>query len=153
MLTLGYICFLSLFTYDIIRSSLFWGRLFHWDTMDIQHCVSLKCIMWWFNYIYLSIYIYGTSLVVQWIRICLSMQGTQVWSLVWEDSTCLGATKPMDHNYWSPRTYSLCSTTRGATSIRRLHTSVKTQHNQNKINKIIKNDIYIYIYIVKLLPW
>ena len=28
-------------------------------------------------------------------------QGTQVQSLVWEDSTCLGATKPMRYNYWA----------------------------------------------------
>ena len=34
----------------------------------------------------------GTSLVTQWMRICLSMQGTDVRSLVWEDSTCWGAT-------------------------------------------------------------
>ena len=34
----------------------------------------------------------GTSVVAQWIRIRLPMQGTQTWSLVWEDSTCLGAT-------------------------------------------------------------
>ena len=38
-------------------------------------------------------------LVVQWLRICLPMQGTQIWSLVWEDSTCCRATKPMHHNY------------------------------------------------------
>ena len=41
-----------------------------------------------------------TSLVVQWLRICLSMQRTRVGSLVWEDSMCNGATKPA-HNYWS----------------------------------------------------
>ena len=34
-------------------------------------------------------------------RICLPMQGTWVWSLVQEDSTCHGATKPMSHNYWT----------------------------------------------------
>ena len=28
------------------------------------------------------------SLLVQWLRICLAMQGTQVQSLVWEDPTC-----------------------------------------------------------------
>ena len=44
----------------------------------------------------------GTSLVAQWIRIRLPMQGTQVPSLVWEDPTCHGATKPVCHNYWSP---------------------------------------------------
>ena len=36
-----------------------------------------------------------TSLVVQWIRICLSMQETMVPSLVQEDPTCLGAFKLM----------------------------------------------------------
>ena len=34
-----------------------------------------------------------TFLVVQWIRIHLPMQETQVQSLVWEDSTCHRATK------------------------------------------------------------
>ena len=29
------------------------------------------------------------------------MQGTQVWALVREDPTRLGATKPMRHNYWA----------------------------------------------------
>ena len=44
------------------------------------------------------------SLVVQWQSICLPMQGTLVWSLVLEDSTLHWATKPVDHNYWSPHT-------------------------------------------------
>ena len=34
------------------------------------------------------------SLVLQWIRIRLPMQGTQVQSLVWEDATCRRATNP-----------------------------------------------------------
>ena len=41
------------------------------------------------------------SLVAQWLRIRLPMQGTQVWSLAREDPTCLRATKPMRHNYWA----------------------------------------------------
>ena len=41
----------------------------------------------------------GTSLVAQWLRICLPMQGTRIRALVWEDPTCLGATKPVRHNY------------------------------------------------------
>ena len=41
----------------------------------------------------------GASLVVQWLRICLPMQGTQVRVLVWEDPTCRGATGPVSHNY------------------------------------------------------
>ena len=39
------------------------------------------------------------SLVAQWLRICLPMQGTQVRALVWEDPTCRGATGPVSHNY------------------------------------------------------
>ena len=43
----------------------------------------------------------GTSLVVQWLRIRLPMQGTRVRSLVREDPRCHGATKPERHNYWA----------------------------------------------------
>ena len=43
----------------------------------------------------------GASLVVQWLRICLPMQRTRVWALVWEDPTCRGATGPVSHNYWA----------------------------------------------------
>ena len=39
------------------------------------------------------------SLVAQWLRICLPMQGTRVRALVREDPTCRGATKPLHHNY------------------------------------------------------
>ena len=42
-----------------------------------------------------------TSLVVQQLRIRLPMQGTQVQSLVWEDPTCCGVTKPVHHNTWA----------------------------------------------------
>ena len=43
----------------------------------------------------------GASLVVQWLRIRLPMQGTWVQALVQEDPTCRGATKPVRHNYWA----------------------------------------------------
>ena len=33
--------------------------------------------------------------------ICLSIQETRVQSLVWEDSTCHGATKPRHHDPWA----------------------------------------------------
>ena len=39
------------------------------------------------------------SLVVQWLRIRLPMQRTQVRSLAREDPTYRGATKPVRHNY------------------------------------------------------
>ena len=42
---------------------------------------------------------WGTTLVAQWLRIHLPMQGTRVRALVKEDPTCRGATKPVRHNY------------------------------------------------------
>ena len=41
------------------------------------------------------------SLVAQWLRIRLPMQGTRVRALVGEDPTCCGPTKPVCHNYWA----------------------------------------------------
>ena len=41
----------------------------------------------------------GTSLVAQWLRIRLPMQGTRVRALVQEDPTSHGATKPVRHTY------------------------------------------------------
>ena len=41
----------------------------------------------------------GASLVAQWLRICLPMQGTQVRALVWEDATCRRAAGPVSHSY------------------------------------------------------
>ena len=48
----------------------------------------------------------GTSLMVQWLRICMPRQGTHIQPLVQEDPMFYGATKPMYHNYWAyvPRT-------------------------------------------------
>ena len=44
---------------------------------------------------------YRASLVAQWLRICLPMQGTRVWALVREDPTCHRAAGPMRHDYWA----------------------------------------------------
>ena len=37
----------------------------------------------------------GTSILVQWIKIRLPMPGTWVQTLIWEETTCLGATESM----------------------------------------------------------
>ena len=42
--------------------------------------------------------VFRASLVVQWLRIHLPMQGTRVQALVREEPTCRGATKPVSHN-------------------------------------------------------
>ena len=52
---------------------------------DITYMWNLKYNTW-------------ASLVAQWLRIRLPMQGTRVRALVWEDPTCRGATKPVSHN-------------------------------------------------------
>ena len=41
------------------------------------------------------------SLVVQWLRILLPMQGTQVRSLIWKDPTRCGAAKPTHYDCWA----------------------------------------------------
>ena len=43
--------------------------------------------------------VFWASLVAQWLRICLLMQGTRVRALVWEDPTCHGAAGPVSHSY------------------------------------------------------
>ena len=78
------------------------------------------------------------SLVVQWLRIHLSMQGTQVQSLVWEDPTCCGAAKPVRQNYWScalePAHHKWRVAPTPATR-ESLCAAIKTRHSQ--INKYI----------------
>ena len=44
---------------------------------------------------------FRASLVAQWLRICLPMQGTRVRALVWEDPTCHGVAGPVSHNCWA----------------------------------------------------
>ena len=79
------------------------------------------------------LHITGTSLVAQWLRICLPVQGTQVRALVQEDPACRGATKLVCHNYWAhvPQLLKpmhlepmLCN--REATAMRSPHTASKS---------------------------
>ena len=65
---------------------------------------SALCIRWpkyWSAYTVVKV---GTSLVVQWIVI-ICQQGTCPLSVIWEDATQDGATKPLHHNYWHSRAY------------------------------------------------
>ena len=89
----------------------------------------------------------GPSLVVQWLRIRLPMQGTRVRALVWEDPTCRGETKPVHHNYWacalepachkywSPHAYSPCSVAREATTTRSPRTATKSSSRSPQLEK------------------
>ena len=77
-----------------------------------------------------------TSLVVQWLRICLPIWETWVQLLVQEDCRCRRETKPICHKHWSP-----CSTTRESIAMRSLHTTsreslcaaTKAQYSQKQI--------------------
>ena len=63
----------------------------------IKHTLDFKDLVWKKKVCKISHQ--WASLVVQWLRICLLMQGTQVRALVWEDPTCCVATRPVSHNY------------------------------------------------------
>ena len=64
-----------------------------------QQAAPILCSTLQLYSISLSQHLYlGTSLVVQWSRIHLPMQGTSIWSLVWDDATCFEAAKPTCHN-------------------------------------------------------
>ena len=41
----------------------------------------------------------GASLVAQWLRVRLPVQGTRAQALVQEDPVCSGATEPVRHSY------------------------------------------------------
>ena len=71
----------------------------------------------------------GTSLVAQWLRIRLPMQGTRVWALVREDPTCLGKTKHMCHNYWARVTQLLSPHLEPLLCSKRSHRNEKPVHH------------------------
>ena len=90
------------------------------------------------------------SLVVQWLRMCLPRQVTQVRFPLQEDPTYLSAAKPI--NCWSACAWSLCSRQQEkpprwevptpqlesglrSLQLRKAHTAMKTQHSQIKIKK------------------
>jgi len=72
--------------------------------------------------------------MVQWIKICLPSQGIGVWSLVQEDSTGCGATKPESHNSWACVPWSLYFT-REAIEMRRLHNTANSSLHFPKLGK------------------
>ena len=62
---------------------------------------DLKCFLNHVHTFYVLKLQSRASLVAQWLRIRLPMQGTQARALVREDPICRGANKPMRHNYWA----------------------------------------------------
>ena len=70
---------------------------------------------------------YWVSLVVQWLRIRLAIQGTWVQSLVWEDPTCCRAAKPVR--------LEPVSTVKEATTMRSPCSAMKAQCSQKVMRK------------------
>ena len=83
-------------------------------------------------------YLKRTSLMVQWIKTCLPMQGTRVLFLVLEDSTCHRATKLVYHNYWACMLQLLkpmCSATKEATAMGSLCIATKSSPHSLQLEK------------------
>ena len=81
----------------------------------------------------------GASLVAQWWRIHLPLQKTCVQILIQEDPTCLGATTPMHHIYWTwalaPGSYKYWSprTLEPTLHNRRSHLNKKPKHWNERV--------------------
>ena len=87
--------------------------------------------------------LFGTSLLVQWLRIHLPKQGTQVQFLVQEDSACLSATKPL-HSYWAHTLettgcdyWDLCSLGPALHSKRSQHNAMKSSPYLSQLEKAL----------------
>ena len=64
---------------------------------------TLKSLTWEICSLWLArcMHVFRGSLVAQMVKNLSAMQDTWVWSLVQEDPTYRGATKPTCHNYWA----------------------------------------------------
>ena len=99
------------------------------------HPITLSILFYCFGFMYSWRMCPRASLVAQWLRIRLPVQGTRVWSLVRKDPTCRGATKPEHHNYWACALEPPCSTTREATSMRSPLTATKSSPCSPQLEK------------------
>ena len=77
------------------------------------------------------------SLVAQWLRTCLLMQGTRVRALVWEDPTCHGAAGPREPQLLSLRVWSLCPATGGAAIEKGPRTAMKSGPRLPQLEKAL----------------
>ena len=78
------------------------------------------------------------SLVAQWLRICLPMQGTWVRALVWEDSHMPRSNWAREPRLLSLRVWSLCSATREAAIVRGPRTAMKSGPHLPQLEKALE---------------
>ena len=77
----------------------------------------------------------GTSLVAQWLRVHLPMQGTRVRALAREDPTCRGATKPVHHNYRACALEPVLRNKRSHHNEKPTHTATKSSPRSPQLEK------------------
>ena len=77
------------------------------------------------------------SLVAQWLRICLPMQGTRVRALVWEDPYMPQSGWAREPQLLSLRVWSLCSATREAAMVRGPRTAMKSGPRLPQLEKAL----------------
>ena len=105
----SWISFLKWQVYSLVRTE---DTVFLTNRLDFSVCVFVPCVSGWgWGWGVYSVFMGHesglkmtepwASLVAQWLRVCLLMQGTRVRALVWEDPTCQGAAGPVSHNYWA----------------------------------------------------
>ena len=101
----------------------------------------LVCIAWWasgwWSCLALKELVSGASLVAQWLRIRLPMQGTRVQALVWEDPTCRVSNWAGEPQLLSLRVWSLCSATREAAIVRGPRTAMKSGPRLPQVQKAL----------------
>ena len=76
------------------------------------------------------------SLVAQWLRICLPMQGTRVRALIWDDPTCCRANGPVSHNYWACIS-GACAPQQEAATVRGPRTAMKSGPHLPQLEKAL----------------
>ena len=77
------------------------------------------------------------SLVTQWLRVCLPIQGAQVRVLVWEDSHMPRSNWAREPQLLSLRIWSLCSATREAALVGGPHTTMKSGPHLPQLEKAL----------------
>ena len=101
------------------------------------------------------------SQVVQWLKICPSMQGSQVRSLIGKHSTRQGTTWPMGHNYWAYASQQDATTMRSSSTLTKSSPYSRqeekaqvqqwrpdtTQKTKKISNNNIKIKIFVYIFV------
>ena len=119
-----------------------WERT--WDATNVLY-VHLFCIYTGVNFIK---HFFRASLVAQWLRICLPIQGTWVQALAQEDPTCCGATKPVLCNKRSHRNEKPAHPPREKGHAQQRRPNAAKNKLKNLLKKIFLNWLLLFIYFL-----